>query len=808
MYVWSAKREEWTKIPFQASRRKAKSNDPATWTDFETARSAYEQSLDTDRPFSGVGIVVETDNELVGVDLDGCLRTGNGSADGLQPWARRVLDVLPATYTEVTPSGTGLRLFLRGRLPEGVGNRKCLEGHVPSVPGPKRPELEWYTEGRYLTLTGQVFEHAPAEIAEADEDALRGVWEYVEGLAAPSPESMPRPAAPSTPNGDAFALASRAANAAKFLRLWAGDSSDYEGDVSRGDLAMLCILAFYTQDSAELDRLFRGSNRMRPKWDEKRGGSTWGAQQIEKALATVSESYTPPGRDGHRVNGHVVAEKSDDSPAEAPATNGPSIPASVYEGQGLHDEIRRACLLLREGHERDVFLTGLLPLLTAFAHGVRTKYGRVWKGLNLMAAVIAPAGSGKSAMSLATGCAKRVDDRLREEAEGERQRWLALDKDERRNGPEPPYRQFVFSSNASERATTDLLLATGGKGFMVDSEIMTLSTAQKQDWGDNRALLLKSDENEPLSRDRKGETPIRIPKPELAFALSGTPSSYTAWTRGTEDGQFSRVLHYAFHTPPVFIDQFEDESDEELDEALDRIARTGDALHQALAHRTVYDEDGRPRPLFFRLDREQQEYVNAVFARRLQEVNLEGRPELFASVKRGAFRAVRTAGALAAYRLQAEGADLATVKSYAPTNAEVEAACAIVLCYLEHAAALATLFAEDPAAKLESEERRRFFDALPATFKTAEAHEAGKALGMSTSAVERALKAMLDRHGLITRLRRGEYEKTSAAEVPTLPASPSMPGGDGVASPPPALAWDADEDLGAGLDGQPGEAPF
>ena len=64
-------------------------------------------------------------------------------------------------------------------------------------------------------------------------------------------------------------LTRRAKNAAKFERLWTGDTSEYLSH-SEADLALLGKLAFYTQDASQLDRLFRQSGLYRAKiWDEK-----------------------------------------------------------------------------------------------------------------------------------------------------------------------------------------------------------------------------------------------------------------------------------------------------------------------------------------------------------------------------------------------------------------------------------------------------------------------------------------------------------------------------------------------------------
>jgi hypothetical protein len=84
----------------------------------------------------------------------------------------------------------------------------------------------------------------------------------------------------------------KAKNAAKFADLFdAGDTSAYGGDDSRADQALASLMAFYTQDEGQLDRLFRRSALMRPKWDQKRGTRTYGQRTIDKALDGTSEAY-------------------------------------------------------------------------------------------------------------------------------------------------------------------------------------------------------------------------------------------------------------------------------------------------------------------------------------------------------------------------------------------------------------------------------------------------------------------------------------------------------------------------------------
>ena len=85
---------------------------------------------------AGVGYVLAADDPFIGVDLDKCLDPEKG-CDGFAMWVMEQL----ASYTEVSPSGTGLRIILRGKLPP-QGRRKGT--------------FEVYESGRFLTITGQL----------------------------------------------------------------------------------------------------------------------------------------------------------------------------------------------------------------------------------------------------------------------------------------------------------------------------------------------------------------------------------------------------------------------------------------------------------------------------------------------------------------------------------------------------------------------------------------------------------------------------------------------------------------------------
>jgi hypothetical protein len=124
----------------------ASSTDPDTWRDYETALTAWREN---EWSFTGIGRVIGVDEEYVGVDLDKCLDPESGE---LSPWATEILNRLDS-YSEVSPSGTGVKVWVRARALE--------RAHV-------KPGLEVYPRGRYFTVTGLVVRDKV--IAERDEE--------------------------------------------------------------------------------------------------------------------------------------------------------------------------------------------------------------------------------------------------------------------------------------------------------------------------------------------------------------------------------------------------------------------------------------------------------------------------------------------------------------------------------------------------------------------------------------------------------------------------------------------------------------
>lgn len=266
--------------PKRGGRELARTTDPATWGTLAEALANLDQP-----DVAGISRVLTADDDLVGLDWDHCI-----AEDGtIDPAILTEVHAL-GCYAEVSYSGRGVRGFLRGRLP---------------VDGRKHGPREVYQARRHLTVTGRHIAGTPT-IIELRQDALAAWYREHFGEAQPRRERIePTPAA-AFDDQELLARARAARNGEKFSRLYDhGALDDYGGDASAADFALADRLCFWTQDNAQVRRLMEGSALRRAKWDEPRGASTWLDQTIERARASLRETYQPERRpEAPRPNRH------------------------------------------------------------------------------------------------------------------------------------------------------------------------------------------------------------------------------------------------------------------------------------------------------------------------------------------------------------------------------------------------------------------------------------------------------------------------------------------------------------------------
>ena len=163
------------KVPYDPNReREAKANDPRTWG---TRAQAERRAGKLARPLGPGGIGLELgdldDGRIAaGVDLDTC----RDAAGALAPWATEVVERF-ASYTELSPSGTGAKVFFLADPADLPELRPLLSPELAKQFKPRGkqdhpPAIELYLDRRYFTVTEQHLEGTPAELRPVPREAL------------------------------------------------------------------------------------------------------------------------------------------------------------------------------------------------------------------------------------------------------------------------------------------------------------------------------------------------------------------------------------------------------------------------------------------------------------------------------------------------------------------------------------------------------------------------------------------------------------------------------------------------------------
>jgi putative DNA primase/helicase len=282
--------------------------DPRSWLSFEDAMHwPLLQNEFFDRTAIGLGLVLSDADPYTFIDLDDCRDPATGD---VAAWA---LDVVRRfdSFTEISNSGTGLKIYIRGRKP----GRRCRTS--------KRPGIEIYDRARFAAVTGWHFEGTPDAIADrqAELDAF-----YAELFPAEEHASVDPPRRSTLPttltDAELLDRILNSANGDQFRRLWSGDASKYrhadgKPDHSAADFAMAGTLAFWCRgDATRIESLMRQSGLVRDKWSR----PNYLVETIKRAIAGTPHFYGD-GRGSFEAGGHQHFEEFADMTADDVADN-------------------------------------------------------------------------------------------------------------------------------------------------------------------------------------------------------------------------------------------------------------------------------------------------------------------------------------------------------------------------------------------------------------------------------------------------------------------------------------------------------
>ena len=361
-----------TKIPYNPlTGFKASVTDPLTWVDYETA---VYHSVN----YSGIGFTLTPIDPYGFIDLD--------NTHGNQVNWERQLTIFKEfdSYAELSPSGSGLHIIVKGKIPDGR----------------KRADIEIYSSGRYMTMTGNVYRDAPINEHGV---LLNQLWAQMGAPAAllnyedNSPEKHT--------DDEIINIARIAANGDKFTLLAKGEWEGLYPSQSEADFAFVDILAFYTQNRNQIRRIFaKSALGARNKKTTIRG-----VGYIDHMISRSFDRQLPPmDIDGLMLNGGMLnlgtrGEEPGGTPPLAVSTEPAITPGSGEQPQattlfplGLVGEVAQFIL---EASPRRVPIISLAASVALLSGITGRGYNVSGTGLNQYIMVVANTGAGKDVLS-------------------------------------------------------------------------------------------------------------------------------------------------------------------------------------------------------------------------------------------------------------------------------------------------------------------------------------------------------------------------------------------------------------------------
>ena len=363
-----------TKVPLQCNSANASVNNPATWCSFDNAVETYTKyGQNPANKIGGVGFVLGYAARVLGLDID---KVWDKEGQLLFPLALKVANAFNS-YTEVSPSGTGLHVLFTATLDKSR----------------RHNGFELYAGNRFFTVTGNSYgEPRPLNDATkqatdlaANIDKQRG-----KGVYAPSINML---AEAKWSDDQILAIAGAASNAELFNALYyQGDIELYNGDQSRADQALINLLQFYSQSPPQIVRMFRASALgQRPK-----------ASRDDYILNTIKNSFdmTPQTAVIPELPVQYTVKPAPLQPKPENQLGDSREVFTLPPGGGIIGEIAKYIYDQSPIPMVEAALGGALALMAGICG---RQYQCNGSGLNLYLMLLARTGSGKEAVSTGIG---------------------------------------------------------------------------------------------------------------------------------------------------------------------------------------------------------------------------------------------------------------------------------------------------------------------------------------------------------------------------------------------------------------------
>ena len=268
--------EKLTKIPIDAyTGNPGKSNDETTWSDFDTALNAINK-------FRCNGIVFYFKEPYFGIDLDDVPTDikrykNNDHEDNI---VSEFIEMM-GSYAEISPSGNGIHIIAKGILPEG---------------GRRKGKVEMYSEGRFFTISDHIIGNYTTVTDDSDYGNINFLHNKYIGGSDITIKNTPNDnkTGSDLTEEEIVRIASNSKKGMRFSLFLNGGWEQFYQSPSEARMAFVNDLAFWTnRDYSKMDSIFRSSSVYDQKWDEKRGGSTYGDIHLNKAINECVNVFNP-----------------------------------------------------------------------------------------------------------------------------------------------------------------------------------------------------------------------------------------------------------------------------------------------------------------------------------------------------------------------------------------------------------------------------------------------------------------------------------------------------------------------------------
>lgn len=349
--------------------------------------------------------------------------------------------------------------------------------------------------------------------------------------------------------------------------------------------------------------------------------------------------------------------------------------------------------------------------------------------------------------------------------------WEAAPKGSRGKSPEEPVLRSPFvPANSSASAIYRALDANEGWGVMFETEADTLTNMlSKSEYGDYSDLLRKAHHHESAPMVRVSEhLNIELEEPRLSVLLTCTGSQLPLLlpSANVSNGLASRFLFYGLPDSKVEFRNVFEGCDEPIEDLYRGLGQQVLALYHALLDRNGH-------PIQFLMTKTQQQVFVSTFNEVLNEQFSMLGNGIQGFIFRLALECYRYTMVLTLLRRLSErfgtGESLFDDDEQALVcdERDFRVAMTIINCLVNHTGRVYAVIGgkdEDPFAKVAdkpSEDLKKYYKALPEgrEFRTAEAMEVARSLGIAERTAKRMLGGMVTKYLVLDHLQHGVYVK-------------------------------------------------